>query len=191
MEDCHCQGIKLEKRGAYGCVTKVQEFFFLRKSFDGVMYPKQSDHKVVVSEKQSIHRKSFSEDEIGKFCDSRCDEGAAVISCDEAFAKEIMTSLSEHYLVVDHVDLNSKSFSRELAKLFLCESSFSLFMETTNLSKAGLGRIQAITQHVKSLFDNRLRLILYGKPSCESLSEKRFLLNKIKVRIYKSNVCNG
>ena len=169
----------MDKKGAYECVQKVQHFFYIGKSFGGKLFSKPSSNKVVSIKKV---KKSALEEEIEKFTDSRCEEAAATISCDEVFVKELLATISETYLIVDHVDLNSKSFSTELGALFLSESSFCLFVETTNLSKLGSDRMQELVKATKSLFDNRLRVILYGKVGYEGLSERRFSISDLKRR---------
>lgn len=112
-------------------------------------------------------------EEIVKFCDERCEEDAVVVSCDQNFANGLFTSISEDYLVVTGNDLNSCSFAKELGKLFLCDK-FTLFMETSNLNKTGKERLHVIVEKCKSLFDNRVRVILVGDSCFETLSEKRF-----------------
>ena len=176
---CKRQGLKIGKKEALACVKNVEKFFLLRRSFSGHQFHKSSSHKVVEGRKQQV-KKSIHEENIDKYTDSRCDEGAAVISCDEVFAKEFLTSISETYLLIEHADINSKSFSKELGNLFLSDSSFSLFMETSNLSQLGHARLKAILEGIKSLFDNRVRVILYGDPDFEAFAEKRFSSNDLE-----------
>ena len=176
---CKRQGLKIGKKEALACVKNVEKFFLLGRSFSGHQFHKSSSHKVVEGRKQQV-KKSIHEENIDKYTDSRCDEGAAVISCDEVFAKEFLTSISETYLLIEHADINSKSFSKELGNLFLSDSSFSLFMETSNLSQLGHARLKAILEGIKSLFDNRVRVILYGDPDFEAFAEKRFSSNDLE-----------
>ena len=176
---CKRQGMKIGKKEALACVKNVEKFFLLGRSFSGHQFLKSSSHKVVEGRKQQV-KKSIHEENIDKYADSRCDEDAAVISCDEVFAKEFLTSISETYLLIEHADINSKSFSKELGNLFLSDSSFSLFMETSNLSQLGHARLKAILEGIKSLFDNRVRVILYGDPDFEAFAEKRFSSNDLE-----------
>lgn len=139
------------------------------------MFDKSSSHQVVnCSKSKGSDQQRGLQGDIGRYSDERLEEHAMVVSCEENFAKELFTSMGEDYLVVDNVDLNTKSFSKQLGNLFLCDS-MTLFMETTNLSKTGKKRLLAIVQGLKTLFDNRVRVILYGKSTCESVSEKRFV----------------
>ena len=171
METCKRQGLKIEKKTVSESIVKVQEFFFLGKSFGGKMFDKKSTNKVQRKKKDSGD--SELQEQLVRFSDERCEENALVVSCDQPFANELFKSFSEDFLKVDSVDLNTRSFSKELGKLFLCDT-FTVFLETSNLRKTGIDRLHAIIDMIKSLFDNRVRVILYGSSMCESRSEKRF-----------------
>ena len=191
-DGCKREGVKIGKKEALSCVKNVQQFFLLGKCFRGNQFLNISTQEVIKGGKRKV-KKSMHEENIEKFIDSRCDEGATVISCDEVFAKELLTSISENYLLVDHEDINSKSFYKELGKLFLSESSFSLFMETSSLSNLGNARLKAILDAIKTLFDNRLRVILYGNgmPDIEGMSEKRFVSSDLKMQVQDEAVSSN
>ena len=191
-DGCKREGVKIGKKEALSCVKNVQQFFLLGKCFRGNQFLNISTQEVIKGGKRKV-KKSMHEENIEMFIDSRCDEGATVISCDEVFAKELLTSISENYLLVDHEDINSKSFYKELGKLFLSESSFSLFMETSSLSNLGNARLKAILDAIKTLFDNRLRVILYGNgmPDIEGMSEKRFVSSDLKMQVQDEAVSSN
>ena len=80
------------------------------------MFDKSSSHQVVNCNKGSDQQRGLQGD-IGRYSDERLEEHAMVVSCEENFAKELFTSMGEDYLVVDNVDLNTKSFSKQLGNL--------------------------------------------------------------------------
>ena len=96
-----------------------------------------------------------------------------MLSCSDTFASELFSVLKEDHLVLSSDDINGRAFSKELGNLFLCET-FNLFLETSNLSDTGNARLNVFVKTMSELFDNRLRVFLFGEDACPHLSETRF-----------------
>ena len=178
MVECKHQGLKAEKKKVTESISKVQRFFFLGKSFQGKVYSIKSRCKLV--KKSSTSRsdgfKHQTQMQVDNFCDERLKEGCALLSCDEQFAGELMSVLQEDHLVLSSEDFNDKAFFKELGTLFLCDK-FNLFLETSNLSETGVKRMTAMVKMMSQLFDNRLRVFLFGDIVHSHLCETRFCSN--------------
>ena len=168
---CKQLGIHVDKKFVVECVKKVMEFFFCGKAHHGKKFSKNSQNKVIEEKSVDIHSELLND--IETVSDQRLRENAFVVSCDGGLVSDLLNALSESYLTVDSNDLNKCSFSSELGKLFLSDRLY-LFMETSNLTTSGKERLVKIVKQVKTLFDNRVRVVLYGEPHFEELSEKRF-----------------
>lgn len=180
--ECKQIGIRTNGKAVAELVQTMMDFFFNGKSFHGMVYTKKSKNKVVTAQK--VREKSDILDEIEKFCDGRVDEGPILVSCEGKLLSELSGALSEPYLVVTSNDLNCCSFAKGLGNILL-EDKCNIFMETSDLSKSGKGRLKLFIQEVSNLFDNRLRVILFGSPCLEEMSEKRFeksVLEQVSVR---------
>ena len=175
LAECKQLGIKLDQgAGNRRCieeyVQKVMDFFFLGKSHCGRIFSRKSKAKVMMKEKSDAESKLFKD--IEDFCDGRLEECPIIISCDD-FLEELCRAISEPYLVVTSDDLNSCSYAIGLGKILL-QDRCNIFMSTTGLSKTGKERLSTILKEMTILFDNRVRVILFGSPCVEDVSEKRF-----------------
>ena len=170
-EECKRLGIS-NKTNVTESIQKVMEFFFHGKSLHGKDFSKKSENKV--HDNKGSKKSSDLLDDIENTSDQRVEESPMVVSCDRSLKDELFSAVSEPYLVVTSDDLNSCSFSNELGKLFLHDNC-TLFLETSNLTKLGTERLQVILKELKTLFDNRVRVIMFGDPCFETMSEKRFV----------------
>ena len=177
--ECKRLGIKTNKDGSSTVDNKsirvqiqhVMDFFFLGKANQGKIFKKKSKSKVVAGKLSTETCDSI--ENIEQFCDQRIEEGPIVISCDDDVFKELCGSMSEPHYVLSSNDLNSCSFSKELGKIIL-QDKCNIFMATSDLSKLGKERVVNIVKKMKFLFDNRIRVILYGVDCMEAFSERRF-----------------
>ena len=177
--ECKRLGIKTNKDGSSTVDNKsigvqiqhVMDFFFLGKANQGKIFKKKSKSKVVAGKLSTETCDSI--ENIEQFCDQRIEEGPIVISCDDDVFKELCGSMSEPHYVLSSNDLNSCSFSKELGKIIL-QDKCNIFMATSDLSKLGKERVINIVKKMKFLFDNRIRVILYGVDCMEAFSERRF-----------------
>ena len=166
-------GIKVSKDLITSCIKKVMDFFFVGKSFKGKLFSKKAAAKVIYKKRRQLINSDIM-DKVSNFCDQRGEESPMVVSCDENVSKELSDVMVEPYLFISSSDLNSCNFSKSLGNLLL-EDRPNLFLETSNLLKTGKERLEKIVTDINNLFDNRLRVFLYGKPTVEELAEKRFL----------------
>ena len=169
--ECKQLGIRSNGKAVAELVQTMMDFFFRGKSFHGKVYTKKSRNKVVTAQKG--REKSNILDEIENFCDERADEAPILVSCEGKLLSELSGALAEPYLVVTSNDLNCCSFAKGLGNILL-QDKCNIFMETSDLSKSGKGRLKLFLEEVSGLFDNRLRVILFGSPCLEEMSEKRF-----------------
>ena len=68
----------------------------------------------------------------------------------------------EPALLLEAVDLNSKNFSFVLAQVLLKPRSI-IYIDTQCLTKKGGDRLYVLLQDLKSLFDDRLWIILFSQ----------------------------
>ena len=157
------------------CVTtsikQVMDFFFTGKSFKGKLFTKKSTSKVVHVNRQS--RESEMLDQVSDFSDQRGEESPMIVSCDDHAKKELCHAMAEPYLIISNTDLNTCNFSKCLGNIML-ETRPNLFLETSNLSTVGRGRVEKVITDIRQLFDNRLRVFMFGSSTLEHLSERRF-----------------
>ena len=143
----------------------------MAKSFKGKVLTKKRTAKVVSRKEESTPCDLMTN--IEHFADGRLDDGPMVISCDNAALQELVAATTEPCLVVPSSDLNNSSFGKELGNCLL-EDKSHIFFGTSALSQQGKERLQMMINEMKILFDNRIRIILYGNTSLDELSEKRF-----------------
>ena len=132
---------------------------------------KKSTSKFVSSKENAVNCELSENIEL--FSDTRVEEYPMVISCVDAALRDICEGTTEPCLIVPSSDLNSGHFGKELGTILLKEKTH-IFFGTSGLSKQGKERLDAIVGEAKVLFDNRLRIILYGNSCLEELAEKRF-----------------
>ena len=171
LKECKQLGIQTDKVQIESQIQRVMDFFFLAKSFRGKLLTKKSSAKIVPRKADSTPSELMMN--INQFSDGRGEDSPMVISCDHAALSDIVDATTEPCLVVPSSDLNFSSFGKQLGN-FLLEDQFHLFFETSGLSNQGKERLQRVIQDMIILFDNRIRIILYGSSSLEELSEKRF-----------------
>ena len=172
MDECKKLGIKTSSQAIAENVQKVMEFFFLGKSHSGKIFSLKSCNKIIPN-KVPIQKSQLLED-IENFSDERVEqEGPMVVSCDGKYLAELSEALKESYLVVPASDLNSCSFAKGLSSIML-QDRCTIFFETSGLRKTGTARLKLVLEGILSLFDNRVRIVLYGKSCLEELCEKRF-----------------
>ena len=171
LVECNKLGITVDKKSVRVHIQNVMDFFFLGKAHRGKVFTKKSKSKVVAG--KSVLEKNDALEIIEQYCDQRLEDGPIIISCDEYFAKQFCGSIGEPYYVLSSNDMNLCSFSKELGNIML-QDKCNILMETSNLSKSGKERLVNIVDKLKSLFDNRVRLILSGEKCMEELSERRF-----------------
>ena len=171
IRECNKIGVKVSKDCVTTSIKQVMDFFFTGKSFKGKLFTKKSTSKVVHVNRQS--RESEMLDQVSDFSDQRGEESPMIVSCDDHAKKELCHAMAEPYLIISSTDLNTCNFSKCLGNIML-ETRPNLFLETSNLSTVGRGRVEKVITDIRQLFDNRLRVFMFGSSTLEHLSERRF-----------------
>ena len=108
---------------------------------------------------------------LSEFEGTRQYDTCVIVSVSEQNVAHCVKAADRDTLVVTAADLNRRNFSHELGKLLL-GSSPNICLETEGLDVEGTNRLASILEKADSLFDNRLRLVLFTPGNHEDMDLK-------------------
>ena len=186
MLGCKKLGIEIEKYEVLQAVKNVMKFFTIAKTVGGV----KAGSKLTSSLVKPSTKRVFSSNEVYKnfwrdvsdFEAERSHSGCVIVSKDDKIAYSCVRELDQPVLLISVSDLMSRDFSKQLGQIML-KPTATLGFEVEGVDNAGLERLITFLKCCKSLFDSRLRIVIFSSTILDikivQLLEKTFLKLKI------------
>ena len=180
--NCKKIGLNFEKEAISKAVSKVMDFYSIAQCIDGEKADGKSTNVIQRGTKRllpggGVYAKLWAA--IDKYDQDRSIKNCLIASCDEVNISHCAKCLDQPILIIPASDLNSKNFCKQFGKVML-EDKSTICIESNGLRKEGSVRLVKLLKSARRLFDDRVRIIIFGETGVnsdlEELFEKDFMM---------------
>ena len=180
--NCKKNGLHFEKEVISKAVSKVMDFYSIAQCINGEKAAGKSTNVIQRGTKRlltggGVYAKLWAA--VDKYDKDRSSKNTLIASCDELNISHCCKCLDQPLLIIQASDLNSNNFCKQFGKVML-ENKSTICVESSGLRKEGSVRLVKLLKMARQLFDNRVRIIIFGEPGVnsdlEELVEKDFMM---------------